>query len=449
MNLKLILTLIPLLALPTIAARHVVVVVPPTLPPAVREDAARLSARLLYESEPGTRVTVFDSSRMATISDVIVPAGTQKLRFNVAIPQLTSVTAMIRGAADNSRAFDAPAILDYVGRQLRAGGREMSVVLMGPAIYRNPKEPRYDMSAAWPSDGHLTVPRARSIFSTLERSNVLSNVAVSWFVTDFTAAANAAHAEGLSRFWNLFIATQGGALVGFSPDLANAFALVREARQTPFRVTQLDGADSEVRMKSAVMADSAPPQRPDLVASGLARNGPLVLQTNIVTQLNVITVTNEVVAIRETMLPPTRPKNTRIGLVWGNPKGSSQRIDLDLHVQVPADGDELSFLHQRTPHGRYFRDVREASNDRTVGDWATSWEAVELDGDQLPPEVWVHIYSGRGPCHGEVRVLHKGVEQRVAFAFPAVAGDGNASRLRRERSDRWMRIDLGFVVSPR
>jgi hypothetical protein len=448
MKIKLIPLMIPLLTLHTMAARHVVVVVPPSLPTAVREDAARLSARMLYESEPGTRVTVFDSSRMATVSDVVVPAGTQKFRFNVAAPQLTNVTALIRGASDNSRTFDTPAILDYVGRQLRAEGQEMSVVLMGPAIYRNPKEPRYDMSAGWPSDANLTVPRGRSIFSTLDKSNVLSNVSVSWYVTDVNAATNAAHAEGLSRFWSLFIATQGGVLSGFSPDLLNAFALAREARQMPFRTAQLDRLESVPRMISAVIPDPSLAREPDLAVPGLALDRLRVLVTNIVTQTNIVTVTNEVVAIRDTILPPTRPKNTRIGLIWLKQKGSSQQIDLDLHVEVPADRDELSFQHQRTPRGRYFRDVREASNERKGGDWATSWEAVELDGDQLPREVWIHIYSGQGPCQGEVRVLYRGVEQRAAFTFPAVVGDGNASNSRRERSDRWVRMDLGFVVSP-
>lgn len=449
MNNKLIPLLLPLLSLHAMAARHVVVVVPPSLPPAVREDAARLSARMLYESEPGTRVTVFDSSRMATVSDLVVPAGTIKFRMAVAVPQLTNATALIRGASDASRAFDAPAILDYVGRQLRAEGEEVSVVMMGPAIYRNLKEPRFDMSAAWPSDGNLTAPRTRSIFSTRDKSNVLSNVSISWYLTDANAATNTAHADGLSRFWTLFIATQGGILTGYSPDLPNAFALAREARQAPFRVEQLDRSDSEPRMKSAAAAETAGTQRPDPSVAVPPLKLTPVLVTNIVTETNIITVTNEVVAIRDTVLPPTRPKNTRIGLVWVNPKGSSQRIDLDLHVEVPADRDELSFQHQRTLHGRYFRDVREASNERTGGDWATSWEAVELDGDQLPREVWIHIYSGRGPCQGEVRVLHKGVEQRAAFTFPAVVGDGTASNLRRERSDRWVRIDLGFVVSPR
>lgn len=448
MKAKLILLLLLLGNLQAMAARHVVVVVPPSLPPTVRDDAARLAARMLYESDPGTRVTVFDAARMATVSDVVVPSGSAKSRMAVALPQITNVTALVHGASDTARAFDVPTILDYVGRQLRAEGEETSVVIMGPAIYRNPKEPRYDMTSSWPSDGHLIAPRVRSIFSTLDKSNVLSNVAISWYVTDSNAVSNTAHAEGLSRFWALFIASQGGILTGYSPDLRNAFAQAREGRQVPFRVAQMDRSDPNVCMKSALAAEpgAVAELEPPVVITP-ARLKP-VLVTNIVTQTNHITVTNEVVAIRDTILPAAAPKNTRVGLVWANAKGSSQRIDLDLHVEVPVDGDELSYIHPRTRHGRYFRDVREALSQRTGGDWATSWEAVELEGDQLPREAWIHIFSGHGPCQGEVRVLYKGVEHRTAFTFPAVAGDGTASNSRRERSDRWVRIDLGFIASP-
>lgn len=431
------------------AARHLVVVVPPNLPPPVREDAARLSAKLLYESDPGTRVTVFDSARMVTLVDLVVPPGTLKFRMAVATPQVTAVTGLVRGASDGTRNFDAPAIFDYVGRQLRGDGEELSVVLMGPAIYRNPKEPLYDMSSKWPSDGHLVAPRSASIFSTLDRSNVLANVAVSWYVTDAGSVTNDTHADGLSRFWSLYIATQGGVLAGYSPDLPNAFAIARGGRQVAFRQVQLDRTDAVPQMHSALRVAPFSPRETDLPSIQIGARPPAIVVTNVVVRTNTVTVINEVIALRETILPKGSPGKTLIGLVWASPKGASDRIDLDLHVGVPADQAELSFLNTKTPHGRYFRDVREATGAGFTGDWATSWEAVELDEDQLPAEAWVHIYSGRGPCQGELRVIYKGIEHRSAFTFPAVKGDGGASVNRRTHSDRWIRVGLGFVTSPR
>jgi hypothetical protein len=433
----------------SLAGRHLIVVVPPYLPVPVREDAARLSAKLLYEPEPGTRVTVFDSARMVTITDHVVPAGTLKFRMAVATPQLTNVTAIIRGASDGARHFDPPAIFDYVGRQLRSEGGELSVILMGPAIYRNPKEPLCDMSSKWPSDGHLVAPRSVSIFSTLDRSNVLRNVAVSWYVTDAGSVTNDTHADGLSRFWSLYIATQGGVLAGYSPDLLNAFAIARGGRQVAFRPVQLDRTDAAPQMHSALRVAPSPSREAESPIAQLGSTPPTLVVTKIVVQTNTVTVTNEVVALRETILPKGSHGKALIGLVWAIPKGASERVDLDLHVGVPSDSAELSFLNTKTPKGRYFRDVREATGAGFTGDWATSWEAVELDDDQLPAEAWVHIYSGRGPCQGELRVIYKGVEYRSAFTFPAVKGDGNASVNRRTHSDRWIRVNLSFVTSRR
>lgn len=430
------------LSLQTYAARHFVVVVPPLLPAQVRDDAARLSARLLYESVPGTRVTVFDAARMNTVADIVVPPGTLKLRQAAAMPQITNVAAVVRGASDSSRFFDVPNILDYVGRQLRGDGEELMVVLMGPAIYRNPKEPAYDMSSKWPSDTHLVVPRNQSIFSTLDRSNVLENVAVSWFVSDANAVANDTHGDGLSRFWSLYIATQGGVLTGYAPDLVNAFSLARDGRQAPYRMVQVQRGESALEMHAALQSPAAAPKSVPTPVR-------IMTVTNVVNETNIVTLTNRLVELRDSPFPATSPGKTRIGLVWLTPRGTSQCIDLDLHVQVPFDGAELSFINARTPHGRYFRDVREAANEAKDGNWAATWEAVELDGNQLPREVWVHIYSGRGPCQGELRVLYQGAEHRVAFAFPAVRGDSNATPSRRETSDRWLRIDLTFLNSGR
>jgi hypothetical protein len=56
--------------------------------------------------------------------------------------------------------------------------------------------------------------------------------------------------------------------------------------------------------------------------------------------------------------------------------------------------------------------------------------------------MWINLYSGRGPAQGEVRVLRKGREHRIAFTFPAVNGNRGVDASRRERSEHWIRIDL-------
>ena len=122
-------------------------------------------------------------------------------------------------------------------------------------------------------------------------------------------------------------------------------------------------------------------------------------------------------------------------------------MDLDLHVRIPTDGVELSYLRTTSRHGRYHRDIRQSSPS-VDGDWKALWEAVEMTpGVDLPSEVWINCYAGRGPCQGELRVLYRGREHRIAFTFPAVSGNGGADFNRRERSDRWLRINLQSIAS--
>ncbi len=419
------------------AARHFIVAVPPFLPTECREQAARETARLLYEPDAGTRVTVLDAGRMTTIAEATVPEGTLKLRRGLANPAITNVANAIRSATDTSRTFDAPNFLEYIGRQVRADGEDVVVVLMAPSLHHNPKDPASDMTTNWPSDGHLSAPRQRSVFSTSDKNHVLDNVLVSWFVTDWTAVANDNHGDGVARFWTLFIGTQGGVLIGYSPDLMNAFALARSGRQTPFRQVSVDRRDSAVVMRSAPVGEifeKIEPAKPETKTV-----------TNVVFQTNIVVKTNVVFTAGDNLLPLPRTGKTLIGCIWLSPSGVSHRIDLDLHVRVPLDGTELCFYRTNSSHGRYFRDVRE-SKPIIDGDMATSWEAVELDDDQLPSEAWIDMYSGRGPCQGEMRVIYKSKEYRIAFTFPAVRGDEGSDGSRRERSEHWMRIDLGHIV---
>ncbi len=154
-------------------------------------------------------------------------------------------------------------------------------------------------------------------------------------------------------------------------------------------------------------------------------------------------MTNDLV--RDKVLPRPAPGKALIGAVWGSAPGESREIDFDIYVRVPRDGVELSFQKTNSLSGHYFRDIRH-SQPSTTGDWRAAWEAVELDGDELPPEMWINLYSGRGPAQGEVRVLRRGREYRIAFTFPAVRGNGGVDAYRRARSEHWLRIDLQSIA---
>ena len=157
--------------------------------------------------------------------------------------------------------------------------------------------------------------------------------------------------------------------------------------------------------------------------------------------LNEITVTNYVDLVAPRIHPRVTPGNTGVGIAWAAAPGRSQAVDLDLYVWIPRDNAELYFAMPRSAHGKYFRDIRQ-SIPASGENWRALWEFVELEGDQLPPEIWINLYSGEGPVQGEVRVQHRGKEHRIAFAFPRISGNSGANRGTRASSPNWLRIDL-------
>ena len=409
------------------ASRHLVVAFDSWLPPEIREEAGRRTSLLLYESEPGTRVTVLDGSRLFTIADVVVPPGTLKLRQASSIIPIAATMNAFRSATNTTGLFNPPVLLDHVGRQLKSDGEEEVVLLLGPALTRHPHEPMQDLTSHWPSDGFLLASEQRSVYSTVTRAHNLDGVTVNWYVSDSTDVVSAAHRAGVARFWSLFVKNQGGVLTGYSPDLANVFNLAVQGRQTPFLNSDLNPRDNQLVMYPYI-------PNPSLT----------VVITNVVTKTNEVTVTNIVTHVHEELLPPTTPGFTGFGLLWLSPRGQSQSVDLDLHVYVPSDRTELSFWNTNSPHGRYFRDIRHSATSVTE-DPKASWEFAEITGE-LPDAVWINFFGGQGPVNGELVLIHEGRSHRVVFNFPSVTGDQGADRYRRERSARWLKIDLQTLL---
>jgi len=158
---------------------HVIIGHSGYLPPQVREDSARRLATLLLERPPGARVTLLDGSRLQTEADVRIPEGSLRLRQERLLPDIARMVKAIRGATNTGVPFNVPRLLDFVVREVRTNGESISILLLGPSLYRNPQEPTFDMTRHWPSDGHLLAGFDRSVFSAVERAHRLDGVTLS------------------------------------------------------------------------------------------------------------------------------------------------------------------------------------------------------------------------------------------------------------------------------
>lgn len=306
---------------------HLLVAVSPELPDALRAETANRVARLLYEGPQGTRVTVLDAGRLADLADAALTESSPRLRQQ---RQAAAITRVFRTISTNTgTGFNVPVVLDEISR--RTLGTNAAVLLIGPAIYRNPKEPAHDLTGGWPSDGHLAAGRDSSVFSTVERAHRLDGIAVHWLVTDADAVVNESHREGLARFWSLFVGTQGGVLATFTPNPGAAFGAVLEGRRTPCLPADLNPSDLAVVLHRRTLAV---PQVEEAVVPAAPPAGPAAGP--------------EPGAAAASPLPRAAHGNTGIGIVWRPAAGRSGRVDLDLYVQPPAGGPELCYGETRS-----------------------------------------------------------------------------------------------------
>lgn len=411
---------------------HLVVVTAPGIPTALREPVARAAGELLYRGEPGTRVTVLAGRESRIVADVAVPTGPTVLRQQRVAGAIGSTVQAILGANELGAPFPVMSVLDVVATQLKV--TNATVILVGPSFYHDPRHETFSFTKGWPSDAHLGAGIDGSIFSTVERAHQLDGMAVHWLVTDAGTARNENHARGVARFWHLYVASQGGVLPSYSPDPVIVFDNARTGRTQVINAPVFNPADSEVVMRSWSVEVAHQENRRKPAAS---RTNVLV-QTNVVVATNVVVVTNVIAAV----MPRVAAGNTGIGIGWNAPRG--ERVDLDLYVRSPRDGGELSYRNTRTATGRYFRDITQ-SLQTSDDNWRNLWEFVELQGDQLPNEVWVHLYHGRGPVAGQLRIQHRGREHAIPFAFPEVRRAGGWFGGNRTGDERWLRIDLGTL----
>jgi len=386
---------------------QIVVAYHSSIPSDVREKAVSGLATLASECSAGTRVVLLDGTALHAITSFVVPEGSLRLRQQRIAPAFARGAHAVRSATNRSANFDIPRILDHIAREIRESGRESIVILVGPSLFKNPKEPSFDLTSGWPSDGHLTAGPERSLFSTVERSGALEQTAVHWCVTDLGNAVNDAHRSGVERFWTLFIGTQGGVLSSFSPDPLAAFAIHRASR--PVLTTRINPKDTDVTMRQAqreVRAERTAGLEPELTV----------------------------------VLPQLPPENSGFGIVWSSNRAGASDVDLDLYVQPPVGGPELFFGKTESAYGRYYRDIRHAQ--AAAGDWRQQWEFVEIRGEVLPQEVWINLYAGHGPVQGEFRLQHRGTSYSTPFSLPAVDGDLGSGRSQRANRRAWVKIQV-------
>jgi hypothetical protein len=407
------------------APRHVVIVVGPNIPPALHASINQRLESVMSSGEPGTIVTVLNGDTFQTVSSVTLTDSKEFLQRGRNASAIQAAVLSVLQSTNTLSVLSVPRVLDEISRQIRPVNG--SILLIGDA-YPCFSSEGYCLSTNWPAD--LQLRDSGSVFNTTERGHQMEATTVHWLATDPKRSTSERHRSGMERFYSLFVANQGGALVTFTPDVTTAFQSAFSGRRDPFLQVAVNPSDTN-RLFHWV---GEPPVEMRVFPT---------ITTQEVKQIVIKTVTNWVEEVRRAPSPwPAVPLGkTGIGVLWTTPSGESRFVDVDLHVPVSKEGVELSWKNRSCKSGRYFRDIQK-SDPNPSPDWKNSWEFVELDGAQLPEAIYLNRYAGSAAVTGEVRIEYNGRVQVIAFVLPAGPGNKGGDTTRRDRSPQWLRIDL-------
>lgn len=280
-----ILVTIGLVATTTLAANttgpapEIVIALSPLQPPEVRTNQEALVQRFLVRDRPTTtHVTIWDGWNLKVICDIPstqLAYDSPAARVQRLAPALASLHHWFANTGGDtaaglkdSGAIRVPEWLSAVSLKPATGGR-LVVICASPFVLA-PDEPSFAMlRTAYPSDAHLARPSAESVYGTADKHGTMSGTTVLWAYNSENVWASQHHRERVTRWWSLFIASQGpnAMLAAFNSDASQIFQEALRTNHRPVGEFAVNPNDSTLVMHLATEREvptDLPPVKPTL-----------------------------------------------------------------------------------------------------------------------------------------------------------------------------------------
>ena len=233
------LSALALLAAQSVYAADYVVAVPQALTPDEgRQIHQDLLAFVMERAAAGDVIRVVDATAIDTIATFTIPDGSAaliaNLRQRALAPALQDWGRFVSTHyvdapgpdADSAGQILLPQLLTHLATQtyadLPVDDRQICVLVLGSALYRDPREPDFAMTEGrFPSDGLIVTSQSRSPYGTADRQGQLRGFYVNMLALDQNWASDL-HQLRVERLWSLFLKAQGGTLATFTADPATA-----------------------------------------------------------------------------------------------------------------------------------------------------------------------------------------------------------------------------------
>ena len=405
-------------AAPRAERQDFVIGLSPFFDKSVKDEVYRGLVRLLVQDLPlNSTVAIYDSFHLTTIARLSIPDAqvfespkTRANQFAQAIGQLKQFLARdFPRPSDPRLKFDqvmrVPQFCDFLAQALPGTNLSARLLLIGSPLYQDPQEPAFSMvDGYFPSDGHLTASREKSIFGLPGPPDPVPRLVVDWVYLDHPWV-NDLYREQVTRFWSLFFQVRSGQLAVFCNDIPTALGDFCHLPSPPAAHRWvLDPAETKIEMLRI--------SREVQTADWIQRDSVAAEQHS-----------------PSTMLGPMK-----IGIRW------KDNIDLDLYATPRPGADTLFFQHPRSSEGFYNKDHRSSPG--------REYEFIEFETpvDLRSVEAFVNFYQGfcAGGPRGEVRIEF---ESRIYSApFSISAENGNRGRTGSGQQQCWARIPLQDIL---
>ena len=206
------------------------------------DQSFRNLAGFLLEDMPlNSSLWLYDAYHLQTIAQVEIPNKrafeSSRTRANQFAKPLQSLKTFLADrneppeldGLDFTHAIQFPQFMDFVGENFSQTNSSTIVLLLGNPLYQDAKETSFSMRGDYfPSDGHLLASRDRSVYGRIERTNQLNSVRV--YHGHFNDPWKSdLHRQKITRFWNLFLQSQGATLTTMTGDMPTIFGALKSA----------------------------------------------------------------------------------------------------------------------------------------------------------------------------------------------------------------------------
>ncbi len=308
-----------------------------------------------------------------------------------------------------------PQFLRVVAQQIP--GQDTDILILGHPLYDDPKDRKFSMAGGLsPNDGHIQVSRSDSPFGLKEAGKNLNGLRIHYVFGNEDWAINDAHQFHVHRFWNLFIAEQGGTLATFSGDLATALENVRAKPAVPEQSYKLQSTDKLEMIRF---------RPPELISRLPLHERPLSARRMSAERIR-------------------KAKKVEVGISW-----SCASCDLDLYARSDTNTKPLYFHNTKTSEGIYWKDFTSAPN------LSHGLERIAFNGavDLRKLLLAVNFYGGNssGGVRGEIRLAVDQNTYALPFRISAKTGNGGSGMQQMLRtgeapSSHWLVIDPLTII---